>query len=436
MAPTWSLHSVQDNPAHVVPMMGGLIAFNVKETLKYLKVKSVDEMLSKGRYDKIKLVEHGGDQNFMNKYLWPLLKKASCMHSTREVDSTISRRLSLVKRNHEIDDCTPFMGTARCDFDKWYQGLKKHGDTEKIEDIEEAERKAFVGLHFSHLNLQLACTNRRRVVLAVNENPNYYFFMPVVSMLWQKYIGYCPIIIIVGTVKEWLDDPQKKLVLEETRKIGAEIHFISTISGYNSSTVAQTSRLYASCLPMYADAMYLVLSDIDMLPLNRAWFNKQDMNKKIHLDYSNVYGHKQYPLCYIGCSVATWREIMKPSRSNSITESVRSQFISDELIEEKDGMKIWCYDEKMFGEKIKAWAGYPKDCQMFDRHGCPPIDRIDRSCWPKTFDATKMIDCHSVRPGNTSPNWEKIQTVLEQILNPEDLKWVLDYRWNFCLKGQ
>ncbi len=431
-----ALHCVQDNLAHVCPMLGGLIGFNVESFRKTFAAASVDNLLRSFHWNKDRLTEHGDDQNFMNKHLWPKLRSSSALHSIRGNDAGASILLPNVEASETIDTCTPFMGTARCDFDKWYQELKKHGDAEKIKEIEKAERDVFVGRNFSHVNLELACTNKKRVVLATDHNVAYYFFMPIVSTLWQKYIGYCPIIVIVGTIKEWLDDPQKMLALEETRKTGAEIHFIPTIDGYKSASVAQNSRLYVSCLPMYSDTMYLVLSDMDMIPLNRTWFNKQNTQKRIHLDYSHVYDHMQYPLCYIGCSVATWREIMKPSHPNDITESVRSQFVFDKLIEEKDGMKIWCYDEKMFGEKIKAWSGYPNECQMFDRHGCPPVDRIDRSCWPKTFDVTKMVDCHSVRPGYTSPNWEKIESVLQQILSGEDLKQVLDYRWNFCLKGQ
>ena len=431
-----ALHCIQDNIAHVCPMLGGMIGFDAKAFRSIFTDMSVDNLLKSFRWNKDRLTEHGDDQNFMNKHLWPKLKSSSALHTVRGNEAGASIVLPDVKASEVIDKCTPFIGTAKCDFVEWYGELRKYGNLERISTIETAEEKAFVGQSFSHLNLELACTNKRRVVLATNENLNYYFFAPVVSMLWQKYMGYCPVILIVGTVKEWLDDPRRKFVLEETRKIGAEVHFIPRIDGYGTSTVAQTSRLYVSCLPMYADAMYLTLSDMDMLPLNRAWFNKQNMSKRVHLDYANVYNHEQYPLCYVGGNIATWREIMKPSNPSNITESLKSQFLSDELAKETDGLKVWCYDEKMFGKKIKAWAGYPDNCQMFDRYGCPPVDRIDRSCWPKTPSIGSAVDCHSVRPGHTSPNWEKIQSVLQQIFSQEDLDWALNYRWNFCLKGQ
>ncbi len=73
---------------------------------------------------------------------------------------------------------------------------------------------------------------------------------------------------------------------------------------------------------------------------------------------------------------------------------------------------------------------------MFDRCGCPPVDRIDRSCWPESFDISKMVDCHSVRPGHTSPNWEKVLSVIQQIMNKEHIEWAQKYRWDFCLKGK
>ena len=430
-----ALHCVQDNPSHSVPMMGGLISFNATRTREILKETSLDDLLRTCNWGNERLMEHGTDQHFLNKKLWPILKKHSCMHTVRNVDFTGVQIMPQVPSREEIDTCTPFMGTSSCDYEKWYGELRKIGTPENTQKIKDAETRAFATDCFSHLNLELASRNSRRVVLSCDGSPNYYFYMPIVSLLWQHYMGYCPVIMIVGTLKEWLDHPQKRLVIEESRKLGAEIHFIPEIEGYKSSNVAQNSRLYTSCLPMYHDGMYMILSDMDMLPLNREWFNKQDMSKRIHLYYANAYGHEHYPMCYIGCDIKTWREIMKPVCPEDITASTKSQFMTDGLEKETDGMKVWCYDEHMFGRKIKAWGGYPDACQMFDRRGGPPVDRIDRSCWPKTFDITKKVDCHSLRPGHVSPNWEKVESVLVEVIDEKDLQWVQNYRQDFCAKG-
>jgi len=437
MATGLALHCIQDNPAHSVPMMGGLISFDASKTRKILKVGSLDNLLVTHSWGSDKLMEHGTDQDFLQECVWPRLKNSSCMHSVREDISLETKIMPSVPLCAEIDTCIPFMGTNSCNFPKWYDELRKIGYAENIQEIEVAEARSMATDCFSHLNLEFACTNSRRVVLATDGNPNYYFFIPIVSMLWQYYIGYCPVVIIIGTLREWISAPQTRLAIEEARKMGAEIHFISEIDGYRTSSVAQNSRLYISCLPMYHDGMYMVLSDMDMLPLNRAWFNKQDMSKRVHLDYANVYRHKQYPLCYVGCDVGTWKEIMKPSHPDNIIESIKSQFEADGLKSETDGMKVWCYDETMFGKKIKAWPGYRKDCQMFNRKGCPPVDRIDRSCWPETFDIQEMVDCHSIRPGHTDDaNWLKVKSVLAKVVSKEDLLWAENYRMNFCkVKG-
>ncbi len=173
---------------------------------------------------------------------------------------------------------------------------------------------------------------------------------------------------------------------------------------------------------------------MDMIPLNREWFWKQDMIKLMHLDYANVYGHTYYPLCYVGGDALSWKEIMRPSHLNDIRESIHSQFIADNLIEETDGLAVCCYDELLFGRKIKAWDGYPDDCQMFNRRGGPPVDRIDRSCWPSNLTIKGKVDCHSVRPAHTSPNWEKVLSVLVKILDKKDIKRMEEYRNSFCEK--
>ncbi|GAH51524.1 unnamed protein product, partial [marine sediment metagenome] len=229
-----ALHCIQDNPAHSVPMLGGMISFNVKETLKHIKANSVDELLSSADWDRSKLMEHGCDQHFMNRHLWPLLKNSSCLHSIKGNKIGASLLFPLIESKSVLDKCIPFMGTARCDFETWYKELRRLGYAENIKKIEQAEKETYIGQVFSHLNMDNACVNKRRVVLATDESANYYFFMPIVSILWQKYMGYCPIVMVVGTTKEWLDDPQKKLALEEARKIGAEIHFIPKMDGYRT----------------------------------------------------------------------------------------------------------------------------------------------------------------------------------------------------------
>lgn len=431
-----ALHCVQDTASHTCPMLGGLVGFNTKEARKVITASSVDELLISFSWPASKLNYHGSDQEFMNANMWPLLQSSSCMHSVRGNQVGVSLHLPEVSRAKEVDKGTPYMGTPSCDYAVWYSGLKEFRN-ERVDAIEVAEKRSCINPDFSNFSLEKASLNLRRVVLAMDENSAYYFFAPIVSLLWQHYVGFCPVVMIVGTYQEWISNPQKKLVLHETRKLGAEIHFIpSLMPTYKPASVAQNSRLFISCLPMYADCMYVMTSDMDMLPLNRGWFNKQDTSIKVHLDYSNVYNHEQYPLCYVGCTIETWREIMKPAHPDNLLESLKAQFTADNLGSETDGMKVWCYDEKMFGQKIKAWPGYPDSCQMFTREGGPPVDRIDRSSWPAEVTIQGKVDCHSPRPAHTSPNWEKIESVLSKILTPADMTKVFDYRQIFCEKGR
>jgi len=362
------------------------------------------------------------------------LKKSSCLHSIRGNTTGASLHLPDVPRKGDVDQGPTFIGTSTCDQEMWYKGMSSYRN-ETIQAIEEAERDSFIDRNVCNNDLANASVNKRRVLLAMDNSPDYFFFAPIVSLLWQKYMGYCPVIMLVGDVEDWVGNKQKKLVLDEARKVGAEIHFLPMIEGYRPASIAQNARLYISCIPTYTDMMYFLTSDMDMLPLNRDWFWKQDRSKRVHLDYSNVYNHAQYPLCYVGSTVHTWREIMNPSVPDNLIESMRAQFLADRLLEETDGLKVWCYDEKMFGEKIKSWVGYPKECQMFDRYGCPPVDRIDRSCWPSEMVVKGMVDCHSVRPAHTSPNWEKVMSVLMQIMDDADVQAMWKYREQFFLKG-
>src|SRR5690606_5744916 len=104
----------------------------------------------------------------------------------------------------------------------------------------------------------------------------------------------------------------------KTQEAGADVILLPSrerSTGIKDATVSQVVRLYAAAMNVSEDD-YIITSDADMFPLSRDHFNQQGMEgDDVHLFYANAYAHMKdsvmYPLCYVGASVRTWRDIMQ-----------------------------------------------------------------------------------------------------------------------------
>ena len=128
---------------------------------------------------------------------------------------------------------------------------------------------------------------KKYVIFSSDDNPNYYFFLPIASLAW-KNIGYEPIISFVLD-KQNLSSSHK-LVLKTCESFGATTFIIDAneiksrieFRGYNLSMLAQISRFCPSIF-LPNDNVYCLTSDADMIPVDNKWFHQQDSTKEIHL---------------------------------------------------------------------------------------------------------------------------------------------------------
>lgn len=269
-----------------------------------------------------------------------------------------------------------------------------------------------------------------KVIYASDTNPIYTFCLPLTTIIWKKFIDFSPICFLTGDKELWQSDINK-LVLEKTLEAGAEIHFIGSVEGVRDGTLAQVSRLYGGCLDL-DDEQYIITSDADMWPLNKAWFNQGDKSKAMQLFYANAYQHERYAICYIATKSKHWREIMDVNKNDSINKSLEKQ-IHGELGKDASFMHSWNYDENLFVKKVKEWNQYPHNCHMIDRgptNDGPPVGRIDRYNWSFNGLNNCHIDAHLLRMPYLDNNWYKTYPVFGAILD-KDLEWAMDYRKKF-----
>src|SRR3990170_756122 len=96
-----------------------------------------------------------------------------------------------------------------------------------------------------------------RVILAVDTNPTYIQFWPVTARAWHKILGVRPTLALIADSSVHVE-----------KSVGDVIRF-DPIPGIPTSLQAQTIRLL---LPALFENDVCILSDIEMMPLNRKYF--------------------------------------------------------------------------------------------------------------------------------------------------------------------
>lgn len=188
-------------------------------------------------------------------------------------------------------------------------------------------------------------------VISSDVNPLYSFYLPILGRAWEE-MGYTALYLLVGEEKDWKSHPEASFALERFKNMGL-IHYVSTIPNREIHTVAQVSRLYASAIPSLKKDDYLLTTDADMIPLSKSFFNKEDKSLDFHLFTGNGYDlvskdhlPVKFPMCYLGASVSSWKEVMG-IKEFSVSEHMKRHFAA------VPGPARWDHDEMTFATRIK-----------------------------------------------------------------------------------
>lgn len=265
---------------------------------------------------------------------------------------------------------------------------------------------------------------KKYIVLSVNENPEYLFYLPLTVWAWRKF-GWEPIVFVSDN---W--SPVFKFVKEKCHDVNFyswnDAWLRNPYSDYNSETIAQISRLYAACCS-FSEHDYLMTGDIDMIPLSDYWKFKYDEITVWGRDLTDYH----YPICYIGMNTKNWIKVMnlnyaggKPYQYNELMKRDLKSLPNAQRCD--DPVKRWVVDQDLITERLNN-CGMPItriDRGMYSNGY--PIGRIDRSAW--TLGHDKFIDCHMLRGiWKDHHNKEKTMGLLHKIWPEEDFKWFEEY---------
>jgi len=217
-----------------------------------------------------------------------------------------------------------------------------------------------------------------RVILATNDNPTYLEFWPIVAPIWEKIIGVKPTLALIG---------DQSLPIDES--LGDVIRFAPLP---HVSTALQ-SQLIRLLLPIYFDNEVCLISDIDMLPLNKEYFcdpitDIPDNFFVVFRDGAYDPELERYPMCYNVASGKIFKEIFKITSPKEISQTISAWSSLG---------YGWCTDEKVLYQHLNNWMKQTSRCVLLHH---PVEKRIDRECWEYDRELLKKhyyIDSHMLR---------------------------------------
>lgn len=261
--------------------------------------------------------------------------------------------------------------------------------------------------------------NQKYIVLSINENPEYSFYLPLVVWAWKKF-GWNAIVFYSG-----LGDRCSSLAIKNTDLSNVMFHNVQ-VEEYRSDTIAQVSRLYAACPYGHKDD-YLMTSDVDMLPLSDYW---QFDREKIGIWGHDLTGFQHMPICYIGMKRPRWIEVMGLT-SHLYTKMIKRDLDSMPNAKSSNFEEWWSVDQQLITARINA-VNFPK--QNVSRGSGAngyPIGRVDRSAW--SLNHEQFIDCHMLRSIWKNPDHlARTMLLLYKIWPNENFTWFRTYAENFA----
>lgn len=424
----YSVLGINDNPAHGIALMGGMVGFNTKRFRKLTNLNSFNDMVSLMEPN-FNWDQHGADQIMLNQKILPKVLSQTIIYRVFDGATKydgINCKLEVpninISNNEYIHNhgnrFTNYAGACGVNMDlveihKFYDA---HGNTNVNSTLNTKRSR-------KEKDMIIDKNNKKKVIFSTDPTPMYFFYAPYTSIMWQAMAGYSPILLALKNTDPNIPNNKRyQYTLDFCRDLGVQIVELEHHEGRPGSVIVQSSRLYAGALGL-SDDTYVLTSDIDMWPLTTHWFNEQDWSKKVHLFYANAYNHTKYAICYIGMHAPTWREVMKIAPSMDINTAIKSQ-LDIHLPLNSSSDDNWVYDERLFYGKISQWSGYPHNCHMIPRAiNGQPVGRIDRSAWHTNYNPQVHVDAHLIRPGWSPENWPRLQPLLFKLIGHNKVYW-------------
>jgi len=262
---------------------------------------------------------------------------------------------------------------------------------------------------------------RKYIVLSVNRNVDYMYFMPLTIWTWRK-IGWEPLCCYVGQT-----DELSELIFKSVD----DVTLFKSIDGIRDATISQVSRLYVTARHTLNNDDYVMLGDVDMLALSDHWH--PDLSKVTVYNH-DLTGFGEIPMCYVGAPVHLWKDIF----------NLNDQFIDwNRYLErdlqnypnakDQDFYKWWGCDQQILTARLKEYG--TGNIDFINRgqgsHGYAR-GRVDRGSGGWVLNQPELIDAHLMQQTHHSEEKiAKLMELLHYVWPQEDFTWFENYTREF-----
>jgi hypothetical protein len=232
--------------------------------------------------------------------------------------------------------------------------------------------------------MKLSCA-----LVACNENTHYLDFWPAVKRAWNSIVNIPCKMVYVGDIPH------------PTLKDDPDVFFFQAIPEWPTATQAQCIRLlYPALLHDYMDGA-IVISDMDMVPMQSDFFVK-GFSPFQENQFVSLRGiseeEKQIYMCYVGATPNTWGDLFGIKTLEDIQCRMKEwsqQYLSNGL----HGSIGWFSDQLILYNYVKQ---FPEE--RVGTYPCVPIPRVDRiypyvwaslsDTFQKDLQNKKFVDFH------------------------------------------
>lgn len=153
------------------------------------------------------------------------------------------------------------------------------------------------------------------VLSCVNDNPNYYLFIPKQIIFWKKFdIKFIAVFVGSSIPDELIQFSDNIILWNENLDL-------------NTAFVGQNLRIYYPALVELPEDELLMITDMDMLPTKSTYycsdietFEKDDFIYYRHIDGNQIY------MCYNAAHPSVWKKVFKITEKQDVVNIINSTY--------------------------------------------------------------------------------------------------------------
>jgi len=194
------------------------------------------------------------------------------------------------------------------------------------------------------------------VLASVNNNKDYYLFIPKQILFWSKF-GIKFIAIFVGDK-----------IPEEISHCSNNIILWNKNLDINTAFVSQNLRIYYPCVLNLPDDELLMITDMDMLPMKSSYYcsDLEKFTRDDFIYYRHIDGNQIY-MCYNAANPSTWQKIFTINSEADIERRIYETY--NKNYNGLPGSKEWFIDQETMYTYL---INYP-NLKVLNR----PINRLE-----------------------------------------------------------